>query len=170
MGLPSPGPTGGPVKCVGSLPMGWMLSKVPGLWLLAQLLLASGALRQDVLFLLQCLAQPPPVLPPQSCWRRGAAAARLFMCLLDEHQPGSGYYRCCQQGSDGAVGWSGTLAAPGCGAAGAEEGRSKDHHSPPQPCPCNLHPHGNTQGALGKAGTQEAVLTLWCPSKHDTMY
>lgn len=55
-------PASGSGKCMGRLPGGWTLSRLPGLLLLAQLLLASGALRQDVLFLWQCLAQPPPVL------------------------------------------------------------------------------------------------------------
>lgn len=89
MGLPSPGPAGGPRKCVGSLPRGWTLSRVPGLLLLAQLLPSSGALRQDVLFLPQRLARPLPALSLQSCWRRGATTVRLFVCLLDEHHPGS---------------------------------------------------------------------------------
>lgn len=58
-------PAHGSGKCVGSLPRGWTLSRLPGLLLLAQLLLAPGALRQlrqDVLFLWQHLAQPLPVL------------------------------------------------------------------------------------------------------------
>lgn len=50
---------------MGSLHKGWTLSRLPGLLLLAQLLSSSGALRQDVLFLQQCLAQPPPVLIPE---------------------------------------------------------------------------------------------------------
>lgn len=151
---------------------------MPGPLLLAQLLLASGARRQDVLFLPQRLARPPPALPPQSCWRRGAATARLFACLLDEHHPGSG---CLVLQMLPTGEWRGTgvewdlgqalaeLASPGCGAEGAGEGRSKDHPTPPQLCSCTLHPHGNTPGATGKAETQEAVLTPWCPSTYDMM-
>lgn len=136
MGVPSPGPDGGPGEQVGSLAGGWTLSGVPGPLLLSQLLPALGAPRQDVLFWPQRLAQPLPALPPQSCWRRGIAAARLFVCLLDEHHPGSGRLA-LQMLLTGK--WRSTgvewdlgqalveLASPGCGAEGGGEGRSKDH-------------------------------------------
>lgn len=154
MGLPSPRPDGSPGKHVGSLPRRWTLSRVPGLLLLAQMLLPLGAPRQDVLFLPQCLAWPPPALPPQSCWRRGAATARLFVYLLDKRHSGSGRLALqvlpTREWRSTGVEWDlgqalAELASPGCGAEGA--GGEVQGPAHPQPCPCTLHPHGNTPGA-----------------------
>lgn len=105
-------PASGSGKCVGSLPRGWTLSRLPGLLFLAWLLLALGALRQDVLFLWQHLAQPPPVLilraagggdPPLPTFSSAS-------CISITQVWGVCHYRCGQQGSGGSLGWSRTLA------------------------------------------------------------
>lgn len=96
-------PASGSGKCVGSLPRGWTLSRLPGLLLLAQLLPALGALRQDVLFLWQRLAQPPPVLilraagggdPPLPTFSSAS-------CISITQPWGAPHYRCGQCRSTG---------------------------------------------------------------------
>lgn len=117
-----------------------MLSRVPWPLLLAQLLPALEAQRQNVLFLPQHLAQPPPVLPSQSCWRRGATAARLFTCLLGKRHRGPQVLPTGEWRSTG-VEWDrgqvlAKLSSPGSGAEGAGEVQG-----PPQAPPSlSLHP------------------------------
>lgn len=97
---------------MGSLPRGWTLSRLPGLLLLAQLSPASGALRQDVLFLQQRLAQPPPVLILRAAGGGDPPlpAFSYASCMSITQAWGACHYRCGQQGIGGALGCSGTLA------------------------------------------------------------